>query len=365
MGSAKVFPILLLAVGMNVGTGYAQQVISAQSGTVHYVEGSVSVNGKPVQRRTGQFTTLGSGQELRTEEGRAEVLLTPGAYLRVADHSAVRLLSNRLTDTRIEVLQGSVMVECDELLRDNAVTLVYKDRTIQLQKNGLYRIDTDPPRVKVYDGVAILQSSLGQLTLRKGKQASLDGVLLAEHFDTNAKRQDELYSWSMVRAGQLVAANHSATNTLLGNGTAWRSSGWLFDPYLDGFAFVPGGSILRTPFGWRLYSPFGLGYNYVYTIYPNSNTGCGSANGTSTATVTAHRNMPIPDTGNGRWVQRPTFTGNPNYGGYAGYSGGSANGLGNSSPSSASSSAPVSAPLSSPPPAVSAPVSVSPVPSRR
>src|SRR6202171_224819 len=154
----------LLAGAFTAGVGYAQQAISAQSGMVHYIEGSVYANGKVVEPRFGQFPALRAGEELRTEDGKAELLLTPGAFLRVAEHSSVRMLSNRLTDTRVEVLSGSVMVECDELLKDNALALVYRGKSVQLEKHGLYRLDTEPARFQVYEGVAVIQSDGAQLT---------------------------------------------------------------------------------------------------------------------------------------------------------------------------------------------------------
>src|SRR5215469_17958231 len=132
-GVSRLFVCGLLAGGLPAGLSFAQQqVISAQSGTVQYVEGTVYADGQKVERKFGQFPALRPGDELRTEDGRAEVLLTPGAFLRLSDHSSVRMLSNSLSDTRVEVLTGSVMVECDELLKDNAVSLVYQGNNFQL-----------------------------------------------------------------------------------------------------------------------------------------------------------------------------------------------------------------------------------------
>src|ERR1700744_75174 len=154
----------LLAGGLASGGGFAQhQIISAQSGTVQYVEGTVYAAGQRVERKFGQFPSLRPGDELRTDDGRAEVLLTPGAFLRLDDHTSIQMISNHLTDTRVEVVKGSVMVECDELLKDNAVALVYQGDTIQLEKHGLYRLETQPAEFRVYEGEAMVQSASGQL----------------------------------------------------------------------------------------------------------------------------------------------------------------------------------------------------------
>ncbi len=47
---------------------------------------------------------------LRTGQGRAEVLLTPGVFLRVGENSAIRMLDNRLLSTRVEIVSGNAIV---------------------------------------------------------------------------------------------------------------------------------------------------------------------------------------------------------------------------------------------------------------
>ncbi|HET9321403.1 MAG TPA: hypothetical protein VFO27_16555 [Bryobacteraceae bacterium] len=95
-----------------------------------------------MESKFDNFPDIKENQELRTEEGRAEVLLTPGVFLRLGENSAMRLVTNRLIDTRVEFLAGSALVEADELLKDNGVTIVYQDYTTQLQKKGVYRFDS-------------------------------------------------------------------------------------------------------------------------------------------------------------------------------------------------------------------------------
>src|SRR6185295_11157481 len=100
----------------------AQSVISAHSGTIHYIEGDVTIDGNGLHPKFAEFPEVKSGQVLATDEGRAEVLLTPGVFLRLAEKSSVRMLSNALADTRIAVIFGSVLIEAGELLPGNAVS---------------------------------------------------------------------------------------------------------------------------------------------------------------------------------------------------------------------------------------------------
>jgi hypothetical protein len=274
----------LLAFGMMAGLGFAQQqIISAQSGTVQYVEGTVYANGQQVERKFGQFPAIRQGEELRTEDGRAEILLTPGAFLRVSDHSSVRMLSNSLADTRVEVLTGSVLVECDELLKDNAVSLVYQGETAQLEKRGLYRLDTAPAQFRVYDGEAVVQSASGDTRLKPGKKASLDGVLTAQRFDRKLD-MDDFYQWSSQRSSNLAYATIGASQSVLNNGAAWRTGGWMWSSLLDEYTYLPGAGLLYSPFGWGFWSPVYMGYYYTPVLYgsgPASAVRTGFGNGQS------------------------------------------------------------------------------------
>jgi hypothetical protein len=266
----------LLAGGMTAGLGFAQQqIISAQSGTVQYVEGTVYANGQRVERKFGQFPALRPGEELRTEDGRAEVLLTPGAFLRVSDHSSVRMLSNRLSDTRVEVLTGSVMVECDELLKDNAVSLVYQGDSVQLEKHGLYRLDTAPAEFRVYDGEAVIQSASGGTRLKTGKRADLGGVLVAQRFDRQLSI-DDFYQWSSQRSSNLGYATITASQSVLNNGAAWRTGGWMWSSLLDEYTFLPGAGLLYSPFGWGFWSPVYMGNYYTPVYYGGGTPGAGT-----------------------------------------------------------------------------------------
>src|SRR5271154_6211790 len=111
-------------------SAWGQSVISAHSGVIHLAEGQVDVDGTAVHQKFGEFGDVKTGQTLAAQDGRAEVLLTPGVFLRVAENSSFKMVSNKLTDTRIEVLSGTIMVQVDELLQDNVISLKYHDASI-------------------------------------------------------------------------------------------------------------------------------------------------------------------------------------------------------------------------------------------
>jgi hypothetical protein len=288
--------LVRLALGVTALAGTAsfvasaQSVISAKSGLIHYVEGQVYLNDTAVESQFGSFPEMKENGQLRTGEGRAEVLLTPGVFLRIGENSAIRMVTNRLIDTRVEFLSGSALVEADELLKDNGVTIVYKDYTIQLQKKGVYRFDSDPAALRVYDGEVIAQYDGKTEEIKEGHLLSMNGDFKVARFDKN-KDTDELYLWSRHRSEYLAMANVSAAKSLRDSGTSWSSSNWYWNPYFDMFTFIPGRGVYMSPFGYAFWSPFTV-YSYLYSPYSYYGNGSyygggGSSRGVSTVATAA------------------------------------------------------------------------------
>src|SRR6266404_5021345 len=80
---------------------YADKRQSAVPGTLNYVEGHASMGDQSIDSKAIGSATLEAGQVLETGNGKAEILLTPGVYLRVGSNSSVKMLSSSLTDTQV------------------------------------------------------------------------------------------------------------------------------------------------------------------------------------------------------------------------------------------------------------------------
>src|SRR5205085_9201604 len=89
---------------------YAQTVIGAKSGVINWVEGDTFLGDKPYVMQPSQFGEVKEGMVFRTEEGRAEVLLPPGVFIRMGKSASFKMISNRLIDTRVELLTGSAIL---------------------------------------------------------------------------------------------------------------------------------------------------------------------------------------------------------------------------------------------------------------
>jgi hypothetical protein len=270
-------------VVLAAGVCSAQNITSAHSGTVHYFEGDVSIDGATIQAKVGRFSEIKEQSVLRTGKGRAEVLLTPGVFLRVGENSAIRMLDNRLLSTRVELMDGNVAIEADNeqmTTKDSPVTLLYKDYSIRMVKAGLVEVGTEPALLKVFKGTADVTTADSRATVKEGRQMPFSAALLTEKFDD--KIGDDLYLWSRDRSQSLSAASMASARYLntpgavsagyvpsygyssLGN---WNS-GWFFNPYLGTYTFVPGGgNIFLNAFGYGFFSPSSVYYFYTPTNY--------------------------------------------------------------------------------------------------
>jgi hypothetical protein len=203
---------LVAAAAAFTVSAYGQAVISTHSGLVHFFEGAVTVAGQPLQARFGEFTAIPEGGELRTAQGRAEILLTPGVFLRVGENSSIRMVSSSLADTKVEMLTGSAIVESAENTPGTSVTLLYKNWTVHQAGEGNYRLDCDPARVIVRGGtVTVAAAGEAPVTVERGDDLPLQSVLAPEA-SSIADVPDSLNDWSQGRAQSISADNAIAAD---------------------------------------------------------------------------------------------------------------------------------------------------------
>jgi hypothetical protein len=289
------FLFFTAAVSFSVGALSAQSVISAKSGLVHYTEGDVTVASKPVVDKPGVFAEVKKDEQLETTQGRAEVLLTPGVFLRVGEQSAIRMLNASLADTRVEMINGRAMLEADTPMKGNMVTIVYQGYSTTFTKHGLYEFQTSPAQVKVYSGEVQVSAGDQTVTVREGKELAFTAALAQERFD--AKDGDSLYRWSKVRSEYVSIANVSAAryaqsgsgfqNGFFGSGGP-GSGGfggygnalgmWSFNNAYGMYTYLPFSGIGYSPFGYPYFSPDTVYMAYVPSYYAPGNYGTVSNN---------------------------------------------------------------------------------------
>ena len=87
---------------------------------------------------------------MTTGQGKAEILLTPGIFLRLDDQSAVKMISPDLTRTQMELERGRAAVEVDQIFPQNQVQIVDSGVTTQVVKPGYYEFDAVHPEAMVF-----------------------------------------------------------------------------------------------------------------------------------------------------------------------------------------------------------------------
>jgi hypothetical protein len=241
------------AFGANVG----------RPGTVNYIEGAANLNGEQLTDKSVGSIDLNPGQELSTQRGKAEILLTPGVFLRVDDNSTVKMISPDLTHTQVALERGRAGVEVDEIHPENRLDIVDAGVTTQLIKNGYYEFNADQPAAMVFDGKAAVEVGDGKYRVVKSHHELAlvagpnDRPLAKEkpaEFNVNAAK-DDLYNWSSLRSQYLAEANNQIAGQY--DGGPGFYPGWYWDPYMWNYTYL-GLDPFYSPFGWGFY-PFGWG----------------------------------------------------------------------------------------------------------
>jgi hypothetical protein len=233
---------------------------SALPGTLNYVEGQAYIGQDSLNANSIGNETLRPGDTLSTDNGKAEILLTPGVFLRVDSNSAVKMLSPSITDTEVQLTQGRALVEVAEIHDQNNLRISEGGIETRLVKKGVYEFDADRQEILVFDGKADVQDGDRTIAVGGGKRLDLNsgGELKTHGFDKDNYKQSDIYQWSSLRSSYLAEANVDAARVYVSNGyygPGWVGAGWYWDPWLAGYTFIPGDGILYSPFGFGFYSP--------------------------------------------------------------------------------------------------------------
>jgi len=239
---------------------------TALPGTLNYVEGQANVGEQSLNAKQIGSVELQTGQKLYTQTGKAEVLLTPGVFLRLGDNGAAQLVSGNLTNTEARLDKGQAMVEVSEIHKDNLLRISSAGATTQLLKTGLYGFDADSGAVRVFKGEALVQAGDQQVKVKGGHEVdrNTSGQLNSRKFDKKSYEQSDLYRFSNLRSEYLAQANVDAARTYYAGGPGWYGPGWYWDPMFTSYTWIPGNGVLYSPFGWGFYSPGFVSYAPIF-----------------------------------------------------------------------------------------------------
>ncbi|MEW6361974.1 MAG: FecR family protein [Acidobacteriota bacterium] len=295
-------------------------MISARAGGVNYVEGDVAVvrsNARSGRLLKGDMVEIGDRVSTGTS-GKAEILMNPGSYIRLAGNSAFEFITTDLDDLRIKLDRGSAILEIFAS-KDFKVVVQTPRLPLSFDSTGVYRIDIEndgSARLEVWKGKA----RIGNTTLKAGKSAVItpNGPEFAK-FDRDEKDDFEL--WSQSRARDLAKIvgdlqNKSLRPVLLnsylaGDWNIYTSFGlWIYNPRFASYCFFPFGYGWSSPYGYSLPSSMWW-YRMTQYILWRDQTMPGSVNTggsgtTTTGTGQAPPTVPRPPDQESRY-KRPPF----------------------------------------------------------
>jgi len=199
----------------------SQQFISAKAGSIQFVRGEVFLNGTSLLLPQGRTIQMENDQVLATGRGYAELLLAPDACLRLGKNASLRMRQTTLEDIQLELNQGSAMIEILKKLKTDPIRVHIFQTVIEIKKDGLYRIDTEPFMLRTYGGEALAIREGRKVRVKKGRMTALHGELNPEKFDTNDA--DALHMWAAGRSFAMFAKKLFLTKPLTDRQLRWRS----------------------------------------------------------------------------------------------------------------------------------------------
>jgi len=274
--------VLLGVCASAVGQNRERFVISAKAGGINAVTGQASVHAKGQSDWQQLMITddLDAGDSVKTaSDGRVEILLNPGSYLRIGGDSEVELANNSLDNLQLTLLRGTAIVEAtgaDGTKLNIGISTPHAK--LAIVRGGLYRFNVvpeDATELIVRKGRVLLNDSHTKVTGGNKVIFSAAPSVSIAKLTKEDKVKDDLENWSKFRAETLAKANRRLTDRMMASAfNSWRGFGrlgfggsgfWFYSPFSHCYTFLPYG------FGWG--SPYGTSYTtalYFPTIYRGS-----------------------------------------------------------------------------------------------
>ncbi|MEP6925171.1 MAG: FecR domain-containing protein [Pyrinomonadaceae bacterium] len=196
-------------------------VVSAKAGGISYITGTTRV-----ERADGSAQILAQGDELIAKDkvnvaanGKIEVLLNPGSYLRVGGDSDFEFTDTALESLSVKLARGSALIEATTIEGDNGanISINTPQTVVRLEKSGLYRINVNAETTEIFVWKGSAQ--VGSQIVKEGRQIIVGstGAGTIAKFDRDKRPLDELDLWSKNRADELAKLNKELERSALAN----------------------------------------------------------------------------------------------------------------------------------------------------
>ena len=312
---------------VNLAQNREKFVISAKAGGINAITGQADVHprGESDWQQLSITDDLDAGDRVRTAmDGRVEILLNPGSYLRVGGDSEVELSNNSLSNLEVRLLRGTAIVEAtgaDDL--ELNINISTPHAKLAIVRHGLYRLNVVPndgTELIVRKGRVILGDTHTKVKGGNKVVFSATNVTVAKLTKEEKKVQEPVDTWSKERGETLAKANRRLTDRMLNSAFAsyrnWdpfsRSFGlWFYNSRVGCYTFLP------FYYGWG--SPYGSSYSTSvyspYNSYPSTYPAGGRTNWPSTGSNGSTGATPSSGAPSGGYRQPPQASPSGTFGG--------------------------------------------------
>jgi len=268
--------ILVCCSVSTFGQNREKFVISAKAGGINAVTGQAAMHAKGESDWQQLMITddLQAGDRVRTAlDGRVEILLNPGSYLRLGGDSEVELANNSLANLEVRLMRGTAIVEASGVEESQMmINITTPHARLAIDRQGLYRLNVVPSEateVIVRKGRVILGDSNTKIKSGNKVTFSATSVSVAKLTDEEKRLEKEvaIEQWSKDRAQMLAKANSRINGRLLNSAFTGANDEFLFTSFLrSGLWFYNSRSACYTylPYGYGS-SPYGISYST--TVY--------------------------------------------------------------------------------------------------
>jgi hypothetical protein len=194
-------------------SAWAQLSVNIQPGAINHAEGQVYLDETPLQFRSDKSPEVEKGQYLRTGAGKAEIQLGLVGTFWLGEQGRLRMEDSNPSDIQLFVDQGSIFVELIDKFDNQRIAIRLGDAVAELKEVGFYRLDSNPPRIRVYDGLAEILQQRKKAKVKPGKSADFIPRLKVSGFDI--KQNDPWHVWAAQRSDILYGRIKKARNALL------------------------------------------------------------------------------------------------------------------------------------------------------
>ena len=226
-------------------------------GVINSVQGQVSLDAHPVVPRPMRPQVLRAGQTIHTHYGKVGLLLTPGSFLRVGDHSKVRMLSRSLEDTQVRIVKGTALLDAKAGYRHD-LAIIMDGTTTRIEKKGVYGFNANGKTISVLRGKAIVDQGESRITVKKHHQLYIAarGNLQVGLLDKQAFKSTSLYQWNEARDRYEARAKKGIQRWITRSGR-WSGPGWYWSHYWGFYAYVPSFGTYIGPYYGPYYGQWG------------------------------------------------------------------------------------------------------------